>query len=430
MSLRNINIADGVRLHYLPLDKFKTNFMSVSFLAPLEPGTNAMNSLIPNILLRGSEKYPDMAEINKRLDHLYASGISTRCSKRGDVQVFGLCADMLDSSYAIGGEDITLEMTDILDELIFHPVKTGGAFDPDYVESEKQNQIDAINSSVNNPAIYAFRRLIGAMCKNERYRLTETGTIEETAACTPEGLYEHYTYALRYYPVEIFFIGRCDEDKLTKRLSEMFSYEREPISLPETEFIPAARSPKSVTEDMPVAQGKLVVGMRTGVRVDSPDFCDTVLFNAVFGGTFASKLFRNVREKLSLCYYCQSSLDAPKGLLLVQSGIEVDKREVAEKAIAEQLDAVKRGDFTEEEHRNALLALLCSYNELSDSARGLESWYLGRLISGIDGDPEDSVARLKAVTRDGIIAAANRVTPDTVYFLRGTLEPEEDGYDE
>ena len=430
MSLRNINIADGVRLHYLPLDKFKTNFMSVSFLAPLEPGTSAMNSLIPNILLRGSEKYPDMAEINKRLDHLYASGISTRCSKRGDVQVFELCADMLDSSYAIGGEDITSEMVGILAELIFHPVTVNGVFDPDYVESEKQNQIDAISGVVNNPAVFAYRRLIGAMCENERYRLTETGTIEETAACTPDGLYEHYTYALRHYPVEIFFVGRCDEKKLAASLSELFSYPREPIKLPETEFIRAAETVKQVSEDMPVSQGKLVIGMRSGVGLYDREYPAAVMFNAVLGGTFTSKLFTNVREKMSLCYYCQSAFDAPKGLIIVQSGIEVDKKEIAETAIFEQLEAMKRGDFTGEELNSALLALIGGYSELSDSARGLEGWYLGRVVSGLDDDPDGMVERLKAVTRDEIIAAANRVTPDTVYFLRGTLEGGEDEYDE
>ena len=430
MPLRNLQIASGVRFHYLPLDKFKTNIMSVSFTAPLEAGKNAMNSLIPNILLRGSKKYPDMAQISKRLDQLYAAGISTRCSKRGDTQIFGLCADILDSSFAFSGEDITADMIDLLAELIFHPVVVRNGFDPDYVESEKQNQIDAINSVVNNPAVYAYRRLIGEMCKNERYRLTETGTVEETAACTPEGLYEQYLYALKHYPIEIFFAGRCDFDKLAARLSELFSYEREPISLPATEFIRAAESPENVSEELPVTQGKLVIGMRSGVRVDSPDFPATVMFNAIFGATPTSKLFVNVREMMSLCYYCQSSLDAAKGLLLIQSGIEPDKKEVAENAIFEQLETMKTGDFTDEEQKNALLAIIGSYNELSDSARGLEGWYLGRIISGLGGDPDDMVNRLKTVTREEIIAAANRVTPDTVYFLRGTLEGEEDEYDE
>lgn len=429
MGLRNILVADGVRLHYLPLDKFKTNFMSVSFAAPLEDGTNAMNSLIPNILLRGSEKYPDMAALNRRLDYLYASGISTRCSKRGDVQVFGFCADMLDSSFAIDGEDITSEMTDILAELIFHPVTVGGAFDPDYVESEKTNQIDAINSVVNNPAVYAYRRCIGEMCKDERFGLTENGTAEDTAACTPEGLYRQYKYALKHYGVEIFFAGRCDIDKLAERFSQLFSYEREPLVLPETEIIRAAKKTNSQKEEMPVSQGKLVIGLRTGVTLHDPEYPAMVLFNAMFGGAVTSKLFMNVREKMSLCYYCQSSYEAPKGLLMVQSGIEVKNRGVAEKAIFDQLEAIRRGDFTDEEFDDALLCLIDSYSELSDSARGLEVWYLGRIISGLSDNPADVVERLRGVTRDEVIAASKKLSVDTIYFLNGTLEGDE-AYDD
>lgn len=425
MGLQNITIADGVRLHCLPTGKFKTNFLSISFTAPLEAGVNAMNSLIPSILLRGSEKYPDMAAINKRLDYLYAAGISTRCSKRGDVQIFGLCADMLDSSYAIGGEDLVAEMTDMLGELLLHPVKVGGGFDPDYTESEKNNQIDSIKASVNNKVYYAYRRCIEEMCKGERFGLTETGTVDETAACTPESLYRQYEYALKHYPIEIFFVGQCDTDALADRLRAIFSFEREPITLTSTEVVRSAATAKTVTEDMPVNQGKLVIGMRSGLTLSDPEYPAFMLFNAIFGGSVTSKLFMNVREKMSLCYYCQSAPDASKGLLMIQSGVEVTNREIAEKAIFDQLEAVRRGDFTDDEMNAALLYLINNYNELADSAKGLESWYLGRIISNIPGEPDEMVERLRAVTRDGIIAVSKLPTPDTIYFLNGTLNGED-----
>lgn len=426
MSLQSITAADGVRLHYLPIDKFKTNFMSVSFIAPLEAGTNAKNSLIPNILLRGTQKYPDMAAINKKLDYLYASGISTRCSKRGELQVFGFCADMLDSSYAMRGENLVNEITDILEELIFHPITVNGAFDPYYVESEKQNQIDAINSIVNNPAYYAFKRCVDEMCADERFGLSEVGTVEDTEKCTPTELYEHYKYALKHYPVEIFFVGQCDVEALIENIRRMFSHEREPIALPKTNVIRRADTARRIDEDMPVNQGKLVIGMRSGVSIYDEDYPAVILFNAIFGGSVTSKLFMNVREKMSLCYYCQSAYEAPKGLLMIQSGIENSNREIAEKAVFDQLEAVKNGDFTDEELDAALISIISGYNELSDSARGLEGWYLGRIILGIDGDPCDMVERLKKVKREDVIRASNMPTTDVIYFLNGTLEGEED----
>lgn len=426
MGLIKKNIADGVNFNYLETDKFKTGFLSVNFIAPLDQATAAKNALIPQILMRGSEKYPNMAELNKKLDYLYASSLSSRNSKRGELQIFGICASMIDSAYTIGGEDLIAEVTDVLADVLLHPVTSGEAFDAAYTESEKTNLIDAINAKVNNKTYYARNRCIQEMCRNERFGLSETGTVEEAAACTPENTYAQYRYMLTAYPVEIYFVGKCDADALADRLAAMFAdIKREPIAIPDTEVIRTAGDVKNITEDMPVNQGKLNIGFRSGIALSDPEYPALMMFNEIFGGGVTSKLFMNVREKMSLCYYCSSSPEAAKGLLIVSSGIEVDNRAVAEKAIFDQLEAVKTGDFTEDEQNSALLSLVNSYRELTDSARAMETWYLGRRLAGDMSDPEDVVASLQAVTRDEIIAAAKRAMPDTIYFLNGTLKGED-----
>ena len=173
---------------------------------------------------------------------------------------------------------------------------------------------------------------------------------------------------------------------------------------------------------MPVNQGKLTMGFRTGAYTAKKNGYIFTVFNEIFGGSPTSKLFENVREKMSLCYYCSSAPEAQKGLLIVSSGIEVDKREVAEAAIFDQLEAVKAGDFNEAELANARLGIINTYRALSDSARGLESWYLGRILANDSGTPDSVIADIEGVTREQIIAAANKATLDTVYFLNGTLK--------
>ncbi len=425
MALIKKKIADGVNLSYLETGKFKTGYMSVNFIAPLDSETAAKNALIPSILMRGSVKYPNMAEINKKLDYLYASSISSRCEKRGETQIFGLTASMIDPAYTINGENLPLEVAGVLADILLDPITDGEAFDAAYTESEKTNLIDAINAKINNKAYYARMRCIEEMCKNERFGISETGSVSEVAACTAESVYAQYKYALKCYPVEIFFVGSCDIDALAKKLTEMFgAIERAPITVPPTEVIREAAEVKRISEDMPVNQGKLNIGFRAGCCIKDADYPALMMFNEIFGGGVTSKLFMNVREKMSLCYYCQSSPDATKGLVIVSSGIEVDNREIAEKAIFDQLNAIRRGDFTEDEHKSAKLGLVNSYRELADSARGLELWYLGRLLNGVAGDPDSVAASIERVTRDEIIAAANRVSLDTVYFLNGTLKGE------
>lgn len=423
MALITKQIARGVTLRYLETDKFKTGFMSVNFIAPLSDKTVATNALIPQILLRGSKKYPTMAELNKALDYLYASFISTRNMKRGEKQIFGLYANILDSSYAIDGEDLPDMAAEILEDLLLNPVTEGDGFNEAYTESEKSNLIDAIKAKINNKAYYARSRCIEEMCKNEAFGISETGTVEDVARITAKSAYEQYKYMLSSYPVEIFFVGKCNIDTLAARFAKIFgSTRRTPIDLPENEILRTCGDITYVSEDMDVNQGKLVLGFRSGVTLTDSDYYGFMLFNEIFGGGVTSKLFMNVREKMSLCYYCSSSPDAIKGLVIVSSGIEVSNRDIAEKAILDQLEAIKKGDFTDEDFANAKRSIINTYRELSDSAQALETWYLGRLISGVVCTPDEVVASLEKVKRDEAIAAANKAVLDTVYFLNGTLK--------
>ncbi len=425
MELIRKQLADGVRLSYLETDKFKTGFLSVNFIVPLEADAAAKNALIPAILTRGSVKYPTLADINKKLDYLYAASISTRNEKRGEVQVFGVTASMIDPAYTMGGEDLVSEVTDMLFEILLCPKTEGGVFDSAYTESEKKNLIDAINAKINNKAQYALQRCISEMCADEPFGLLETGTVEEVSACSAESVYAQYKYALGHYPIEIFFVGKCDIGALTEKLSGIFAgIARDVTECGPAKIVRKAESVKHIDEDMPVNQGKLSIGFRTGCVLGEDDYYAMMMFNAVYGGGVTSKLFMNVREKMSLCYYCSSSPVVTKGIMMVNSGIEVANREIAEKAIFDQLEAVKAGDFTEEELESARLGTINSYRELSDSARGLESWYLTRVIFGVDNSPETDIERFLAVTREEIVEAANKITPDTVYFLNGTLKGE------
>lgn len=427
MGLRIIDIASGIRLYYLECDKFKTNLLSVNLISPLEREHAGARALIPNILMRGCKSMPTMADINKKLEYLYASSVGARNHKRGELQVFGLAAEMIDSAYTLGNENLSLEVCDIVTELLLDPVHDGDAFDADYTNTEKSNLIDLINSNINNKAYYARERLICEMCRDEAFGASELGSIDTITPLTPADVYSEYKYALKHFPIEIFFVGKCDIDKLADKLADKLgALPREVISLPETEVRRAAAEPRYITEDMPVNQGKLTIGMRSGVTLNDPDFPALVMFNAMFGGEVTSKLFMNVREKMSLCYYCSSSPDAVKGLVIIQSGIESDKFEVAKNAIFDQLEDIRAGRFTDDEQASALRSLCNGYRELSDSTRQLESWYLGRRLAGAGGDPEDIIKSLSRVTRDEIVAAAKKASPDTIYFLNGTLKEEEE----
>ena len=156
-----------------------------------------------------------------------------------------------------------------------------------------------------------------------------------------------------------------------------------------------------------------------GYRASSEDTSALLLANLIFGGYSNSKLFLNVREKLSLCYYASSSYHRSKGLITVSSGIEAKNYDLARREIAAQLEAVQRGDFEPWELEGARSCILSSLRSREDSAGRLEEYYLGQAATGVWEETDELIAQLEAVTPARVAAAAQSIRLDTVYFLTG-----------
>lgn len=422
------NIYNGVNLNVINSDKFKTNYMSVCFVLPLEKESIHFNSLLPKVLARGSEKYPDMAKISERLEYLYASGINPVFIKRAQTVVIGFSADFIKDSFVPGDKGLLSDVADLLFGIIFNPLIVDGAFKKEYVESEKTDLVNIINAKINNKAAYAKEKCTEAMFGDHPYGISEYGRAEDVKNITPDALYETYKKVVNNAPIEIFFNGECDDDALCGIIKKYIPESVRSTEYPGREFLTGKPDfVKELEEEMPVAQGKLVMGLRIGgININSEDSAAFSIFNELFGGSPSSKLFMNVREAMSLCYYCRSMPDQYMSTMFISSGIETENKEKAKNAILDQLDAVKKGDFTEEDIDDAKRSMKNSYKELDDSASALCMWYLSRLLMGSEGTPDEVVESLMKVTKDEIVKAANKVELDTVYFIKGTGNGEGD----
>jgi len=431
MSVIKMNIADGVTLNVIETDKFKTNYISVNFFVPLKAENAAKTAILPKVLKRGTMAHPTMEELSKRMDMLYSSRVLCRVAKFGEAQQLEFSASVLKNEYALDGTDILGETVRLMGEMIFEPIVNNSAFLSEYVESEKKNLTDDINALINNKNMYSVHRCTEIMCEGESFAIHELGTAEDVNAITPEGLYSYYREFIKTARAEIFFVGSTDTEALALELKKIF--ERvERAALPEipTEVKRSAENVKRVTEDMAVSQGKLSIGFRTGKVLSDGDYHIFSLMAELYGGSPSSKLFMNVRERLSLCYYCRAIPNSRKGIMIVTSGIENENKEKAENEILAQLENVKSGDFTDEEIQAAKKSLINAYRELNDSPEALEQWYLGRAAANIDQTPEEMCEAVSAVTAEQISEAARGITLDTVYFMRGTLRGGEENEDD
>ena len=413
----------GVWLRTVHTNKFKSSYLSVTLLTPLDRETAGANALIPEVLRRGTAVHPDMESLSAALDELYGGAVEPIVRKKGETQCVGFLASFLDDAYALKGEKILEPAATLLGELLLNPYTQNGVFASDYTAGEKANLIDRIRAQINDKRTYATQRLAQEMCKYEAFGVDKLGDESRVSAITPESLWERYQTLLREAQVEVYYCGSASPDRVAEALKG--ALDRLPVNEnrvdPECSVrVSAGPEPIVVEEEMDVSQGKLTMGFRTGgLTCWEEEFPALFLCVAVFGGTTLSKLFMNVREKLSLCYYASATLEKMKGLVLVSSGIEFDKYQTAKDEILAQLEAVRQGEIEDWELEGPRRTLIGACQATLDDQGRQEEYWMGQTAAGLELAPEEFAAQLEAVTREQVSAAARKLELDTIYFLKG-----------
>jgi len=417
MKETHSKIADGVYLTCLPAKKFKTSLLSAQFVTPLTENSAAPLALLPAVLRRGTVRFPDLGTLSAELDRLYGAHLDYTVRKKGENQCVGFVSSFIDDAFTPGGEKLLEPMAALLGELICAPVTHSGRFLPAYVESERTNLVDAIRSLINDKREYADLRLLQEMCVGEPYGISRYGDEKGAEKINPQKLYAAYTELLSSARLELFYSGSADPDRVEATLLDAFSaLPREQVRKTEYAGVHTPRqSVKTVTEELDVTQGKLGMGFACG----SDDSTALLMGNTLFGGSSNSKLFLNVREKLSLCYFASSMFHRSKNLITVSSGIELENYQKAFDEIMLQLTAVQNGELEDWELDGARSTLLNSYASMGDSQAKLENFYLGQAATGLEESPEEMAIEVRKVTPERIFEAMKTVSLDTVYFLKG-----------
>ena len=412
-------ILPGVYLTAVQSDKFKTGCFSLNLLRPMKKEEAAANALIPSVLLRGSETCPDIASISAKLDELYGASVGTLVRKKGEVQLVGFYCDYVQDEYV--DEPVFAPVMAFLAELLLHPRLENGAFPEAVVDSEKLNLENAMLSRINDKRTYAASQLIRTMCAGQPYGIPRIGEPEDLKNITAKSLYAHYRDLLATSRVELFYMGSLSPAAVTKVLqAALAELPRAEVFVPVgTTPAPQARPLQEKTERLDVTQGKLSLGFFTDITAKDPRYPALVLAATVFGGGATSKLFTNVREKMSLCYYASASFEKFKGVLSVSSGVEFSKLETAKTEILRQMEACKAGDITDDELESARGYLVSDLKIAMDSPGRLDDYYMGQILLEQDGTMEDLASAIARVTKQEAADAIQALRLDTIYALEG-----------
>ncbi len=416
--MKTQEINEGVVFNSIYDNRFKTMKLTVNIFQPLSEDTVAANALLCYMLVRCCKKYPDFTTLSKKLGYLYGAELNGSVSKMGDMQCLNIAVSGLDERYALDGESISAQLGELLCEVLFNPKVEDNRFDEEDMLQEKRQLLDMIDSEFNDKRVYASQRLIENMCADELYGVSRCGTKEQINALTTEDVYNAWQDMLHNAHFEFTYVGASEPEKAINIINDSFKeINRTPIEL-SNDVIYTVFNENNITEEMDVAQSKLEIGFRTACAEPEKEAVATRLMCAILGGTATSKLFTNVREKKSLCYYCVSRFYRLKGIMVVESGVETENIEAAKSAILNEVEELKKGNITDFEIDSAKLAIVNSFRSIVDTVTGIASWYSTQIMDASVDTPEEAAAKINAVTKDEIIAAAKKVQLDTVYVLK------------
>ncbi len=421
MEYKQTEIKKGIKLHTIKTEKFKTNLIAIMLTTKLNRENVTKNALVPAVLRRGTKNLTTQEEINKKLEEMYGASLDCGLDKTGDNQVLKFYIETVNDEFLPQeAENMLKTSLEKIFEFVFNPYLENGCFKKEYVEQEKENIKQIIDGKIDNKARYSLDRCIEEMYKDKPYGLYKYGYVEDMKNINEKNLYEYYQQLINECKIDIFVSGIIDEEteNIIKNNENIIKLKDREPQYNEPEII-AKRTEKEndVQESMDVTQGKLIIGMDLDIDDDNLRF-DVMIYNSIFGGSANSKLFQNVREKASLAYTASSSYYRLKNNIFINCGIEIKNYEKALEIIKQQIEDMKKGDFTDEEVENAKKGIIASIKTIDDEQDTEITYFFSQELSKSKCNIEQYMQKISEVTTDKVVDVANKVSINTVYFLK------------
>ncbi|WP_051251049.1 EF-P 5-aminopentanol modification-associated protein YfmF [Paenibacillus harenae] len=407
----------------MPTKRFKTFAISLFAGLPLDEATVTPVALIPFVLRRGTANTPETIAFREKLDDLYGAGFGFDVYKRGDSQIVQFRMDVINDRFVSSDTPLLAASLQFLGDVLTDPLIENNGFRQKYVDAEKTTLRKRLEAIVNDKIRYAAERCLEEMCADEPYRLHPLGRLDQIGAIAPAALHEHYEQWLENAALDLYVVGDTSLEEVSRLVTEAFKLKEgtpSPYTKPDVNH--PVKEVKNVIERMEVSQGKLNMGLRTGIGYDDEAYPASLMYNGILGGYPHSKLFLNVREKESLAYYAASRLDGHKGICTIQSGIEFANYDRAVAIIKEQLESIKQGNLSELELSQTKAMISNHLRELQDSAYEMIAYDFNSVLTGKQRSAQQLLEQVQAVTAADIVKVAERVQLDTIYFLRDRKE--------
>ena len=421
MKYNEIDKKNGIKLHTIKTEKFKTNLIAVMLTTKLDRKNITKNALIPAVLRRGTKFMQTQEEINKKMEDMYGASFDCGLDKTGDNQILKFYMETVNNEFLPqDAENMIKNSIEKIFEIIFNPYLENGVFKKEYVEQEKENIKQIIDGKIDSKARYALDRCIEEMYKNEPFGLYQFGYVEDLKDINEKNLYEYYLELIKTCKIDIYISGIVDENihNIIKQNENIEKLEERKPDFKEFELVKKENEEaKEIQESMEVTQGKLIIGLDVNI-LDKDARYKIMIYNSLLGGSANSKLFQNVREKASLAYTASSSYYRFKNNIFINCGIDIPNYQKALEIIKKQIEDMKNGDFTDEEIENAKNGIIASIKTIDDEQDTEITYYFGQELSGTKTSLEEYIENIQKVNKADVLEVAKQISINTIYFLK------------
>lgn len=416
----SIALKQGVNLHVIPTDKYKTVRIMIRFAAPLTAETISKRTLLSSLLETNSQAYPTQTKLSEKLADLYGASFGINVNKKGDSHYMSVILNVVNDKFLPNDEEVLTEAIAFLKEIIFYPNATDTQFDQSTFDREQENLTEYIAS------IYDDKQSYAALALQELYfgqaphqKMPSFGTTEAVLAETAASIKTYYDEMLQTDDVDIMVIG----DVVASDIQSLFQewpfdnrFNSEQLFYQQ----PLMTDVLVKNDRQPVIQSKLNMAYQTDIYYHKEAYFALQVFNGLFGGFPHSKLFMNVREKESMAYYASSSIDTFRGLLTVQTGIDGANKGRVLALVAEQLASLVAGEVetdalsqTKEMLKNQYLLSLDNPSAMTEAA------YIDSKFPHSQLTDEEWLAAVDAVNLTDVQNVAKQIKLQAIYFMEG-----------
>lgn len=426
MKYRKIE-TQTYNLHIIKTKKFKTVTVQVNFKNKLDKKEITYRNLLINILCEACMKYPSKRMMEIATEDLYELTYQATNYISGKYNVMTFDITFLNDNYTEEGNFAA--SIDFLCEILFNPLievtHAGTRFNKKSFDLAYKKLEENIKSVKENPVLYSKIRLLEVMSPNSIHSYRSCGTLEDLKNITATKLYEYYLDMLKKDILDIFIIGDVSETKVKKIINDKVKI-RTIKKKSESHFTSMKRNrlfKKTVIEKKNITQSQLALGFKLDKTTEFERRYVMNVFSYIFGGGPDSKLFKDVREKNSLCYTISSSGMPLNNALIVTSGIDKANYKKTVNLIKKNLKAMQMGDFSSNDIMKAKITYVNSIKELEDNPQNLLSMYTGMEYLGSD-DIDNRIKKINRVTKRSVTKFASKIHLDAIYMLEGDCNEE------